>query len=148
MRTAVIPGEIIASGDDYLPGEGTEKRGKNIVALRYGLSEEVNKLVKIIPLSGVYHPRRGNVVIGKVENITFNGWVIDIGTYQSAFLPLSEVPKLGLPDPKNLPFSIKILLESALRNFDNYQITEADIRRIAGWSAMSAMVRANFIILW
>ncbi|MEK6898459.1 MAG: exosome complex RNA-binding protein Rrp4 [Nanoarchaeota archaeon] len=93
MRTAVIPGEIIASGDDYLPGEGTEKRGKNIVALRYGLSEEVNKLVKIIPLSGVYHPRRGNVVIGKVENITFNGWVIDIGTYQSAFLPLSEVPR-------------------------------------------------------
>lgn len=51
------------------------------------------------------------------------------------FLKLSEITKLGLPDPQGLPFSIKVLLESALRNFDNYQITETDIRRIAGWSA-------------
>ncbi len=92
-REIVIPGEVIVSGDDYLPGEGTEKRGKNIVALRFGLSEEQNKLIKIIPLSGVYQPRRGNVVIGKVENVTFNGWVIDIGTAESSFLPLTEVPR-------------------------------------------------------
>ncbi len=92
-RKPIIPGEIVASGDGYLPGEGTEKRGNDIVATRYGLVEESNKLVKIIPLSGVYLPRRGNVVIGKVENITFNGWVVDIKTPQAAFLPLSEFPK-------------------------------------------------------
>jgi len=92
-REVVIPGEVIVSGDDYLPGEGTEKKGKNIIALRFGLAEEQNKLIKIIPLSGVYQPRRGNVVIGKVENVTFNGWVIDIGTAENAFLPLTEVPR-------------------------------------------------------
>ena len=92
-RQVVIPGEVIASGDDYLPGEGTEKKGKNIVALRFGLAEEQNKLIKIIPLSGVYQPRRGNVVIGRVENVTFNGWVIDVGTAENAFLPLTEVPR-------------------------------------------------------
>jgi exosome complex component RRP4 len=92
MRKAVIPGEIIVSGDDFLPGEWTEKKGKDIVALRFGLSEESNNLVKIIPVSGVYQPRRGNVVIGKVELITFNGWVIDIGTPDNAFLSLTEVP--------------------------------------------------------
>ncbi|MBU2562369.1 MAG: exosome complex protein Rrp4 [Nanoarchaeota archaeon] len=92
-RQIVIPGEIIAKGEDFLPGDGTEKRGNEIIATRYGLSEEVNKLIKIIPLSGVYHPRRGNVVIGKVENITFNGWVIDIGAGENAFLSLNEVPR-------------------------------------------------------
>lgn len=92
-RKIVIPGEAIISGDDYLPGEGTMKKGKEIVSLKFGLSEEVNKLVKVIPLSGVYQPRRGNVVIGKVENLTFNGWVIDIGSSDSSFLPLTEVPK-------------------------------------------------------
>ena len=92
-REIVIPGEVIASGEDYLPGEGTEKRGKDIIALRYGLAEEQNRLIKIIPLSGVYYPRRGNVVIGKVGNLTFNGWVIDIDTSENAFLPLIEVPK-------------------------------------------------------
>jgi exosome complex component RRP4 len=92
-RTAVIPGEVIVEGEDYLPGEGTEKIEGKIISLRYGLAEELNKLVKVIPLSGIYEPRRGNVVIGKVEMVTFNGWVIDIGTAENAFLPLMEVPR-------------------------------------------------------
>ncbi|MEK6820039.1 MAG: exosome complex RNA-binding protein Rrp4, partial [Nanoarchaeota archaeon] len=89
----LIPGEVMESGESYLPGEGTEKIGDDIVAIRYGLAEESNKLVKVIPLSGVYSPRRGNIVIGKVENITFNGWVIDIGTAESSFLPIMETPR-------------------------------------------------------
>ncbi len=93
QRKIVIPGEVIVSGEDYLPGEGTEKRGENIVAIRYGLAEEQNKLIKVIPLSGVYEPRRGNVVIGRVENLTFNGWIIDIGSAVNGFLPILEVPK-------------------------------------------------------
>ncbi|MEK6917908.1 MAG: exosome complex RNA-binding protein Rrp4 [Nanoarchaeota archaeon] len=92
-RKVVIPGETIAKGHDFLPGECTEKRGDEIVAIRYGLAEEANKLVKVIPLSGTYVPRRGNVVIGKVENITFNGWVVDMGTAETSFISLMEVPR-------------------------------------------------------
>src|SRR3990172_5153502 len=92
-RKIVIPGEVIVSGDDFLPGEGTEKMGNDIVAVRYGLAEEANMLVKVIALSGIYNPRRGNVVIGKVENLTMNGWPIDIGTPEGAFLPVSETPR-------------------------------------------------------
>lgn len=92
-RNIVIPGEIIVSGDDYLPGEGTEKRGKDIHSMVFGLAEEINKLVRVIPLAGVYEPRRGNVVIGKVENLTFNGWIINIGSSIGGFLSLMEVPR-------------------------------------------------------
>ena len=91
-RKIVIPGEVIFEGEEYLPGEGTEKREDKIVAIKYGLAEESNKLVKVIALSGVYQPRRGNVVIGKVENLTFYGWQIDIDSAEGAFLPLQEVP--------------------------------------------------------
>ncbi len=93
QRKIVIPGEVIATGNDYLPGEGTEKRGTDIVSIKFGLAEESNRLVKVISLSGVYQPRRGNIVIGKIENVTFNGWVIDINAPESAFLSLSEVPR-------------------------------------------------------
>ncbi len=92
-REIVIPGEVVAKGGDYLPGEGTMKKGDEIVAIKFGLSEEQNNLIKVIPLSGVYQPRRGNIVIGKVENMTFNGWLIDIGTSGNGFLPVSEVPR-------------------------------------------------------
>ena len=92
-RKIIIPGETIVSGNNFLPGEGTEKSGEEILALKYGIVEESNGLVKVIPISGVYYPRRGNVVVGKVENVTFNGWVIDIGAPENAFLSLMEVPR-------------------------------------------------------
>ncbi|MBD3247252.1 RNA-binding protein [Candidatus Pacearchaeota archaeon] len=91
-RKVVVPGEVIAEGDK-LPGEGTKKKGKQIIAMRYGLADESAKLIKIIPLSGVYHPRRGNMVIGKVDELTFNGWRVDIDAAESAFLSLTEVPR-------------------------------------------------------
>lgn len=92
-RKIVIPGEVIIKGNDYLPGEGTEKNGEEIVALRYGLAEESNRLIKVISLSGVYQPRRGNVIIGKVENITYHGWVVDIDSAERTFLSVQEVPR-------------------------------------------------------
>jgi len=92
-REIVTPGETIVSGSDYLPGEGTRRDGDEIVAERFGLIEHSGKLIKVIPLSGVFIPRRGNVIIGQVSDISFNGWMTDINAPQSSFLPLSEVPR-------------------------------------------------------
>ncbi len=92
-RKIVTPGEIIEEGDSFLPGESTTKREGKIIAQKFGLAEVHNNLVKVIPLSGAYIPRRGNSVIGKVENLTHNGWIIDIGAPENAFLTVMEVPK-------------------------------------------------------
>lgn len=92
-RQIIIPGEKIVDSGDFLPGEGTEKRDGGIYALRFGLAETSDKLIRVIPLSGVYSPRRGNVVIGQVEEITFNGWIININAPENAFLSLMEVPR-------------------------------------------------------
>ncbi|PJE81243.1 hypothetical protein COU58_03350 [Candidatus Pacearchaeota archaeon CG10_big_fil_rev_8_21_14_0_10_32_42] len=105
-RTVVIPGETIFEGDDYLPGEYTEKRDGRIVSLRYGLAEEQNGLVKVIPLSGVYSPRRGNVVIGKIENITQNGWIVEVNSAENAFLSVNEVPRYVNKDAMEEVFKI------------------------------------------
>ena len=91
-REVVVPGEIIVQGDDFLPGDGTKKQEEGIMALRYGLADKSDNLVRVIPLSGPYNPRAGNVVIGKVVMLTEGGWVIDIGTPKTAFLSLTEVP--------------------------------------------------------
>src|SRR5947207_2332529 len=36
---------------------------------------------------------------------------------------------------EKLPFCIKVLLESCLRNLDNFQVNEQDVTRLAGWNA-------------
>jgi exosome complex component RRP4 len=92
-RKIVVPGEIIFSGEDILPGEGTIREGDNIIAGRYGLSEKVGRVVKIIPLSGAYIPRRNNVILGRVSDIMHSGWLVDIDTASNGFLPLAETPR-------------------------------------------------------
>ncbi len=52
-------------------------------------------------------------------------------TYTIYHLP--KLQKLGLGNPEKLPFSIKILLESALRNYDDYQVTFNDIQKLLNW---------------
>ena len=91
-RNLIIPGEVIAKGKEFLPGEWTEKRNDEIV-VRFGVAEEQDKLVKVIPISGPFQPRRGNAVIGQVVNIMSSGWFVDIDTPENAFLPVSEFPR-------------------------------------------------------
>jgi aconitate hydratase len=45
--------------------------------------------------------------------------------------------KLGV-DLAKLPFSIRVLLEAAIRTCDDYQVTQDDVRRLAQWQATGA----------
>lgn len=92
-RRVVIPGEVIVSGDDFIPNEGARREGKDIVASRFGLAEEAGKVIKVIAITGAFVPRRNNVVIGRVVNITMNGWLVDIDAANSGFIPIDESPR-------------------------------------------------------
>lgn len=91
-REIAIPGEVIVRGKDYLPGDGTRRESDDIIAERFGLTDISGRLVKLIPLSGIYMPRVGNVVVGRVVDVTFNGWLIDLKAPYPSFLSLSECP--------------------------------------------------------
>lgn len=51
---------------------------------------------------------------------------------------LQKLAEKGIGHIDKLPFSIKILLENALRNLDNFQVNEDAITNIAGWNAKAA----------
>ena len=51
----------------------------------------------------------------------------DVGIYKLDTLS-------GDGDLSSLPFSIRVLLESCLRNADGFEVTEEDVRRLAGWT--------------
>lgn len=92
-RKIVVPGELIAAGEDYLPGEGARREENKIVASRFGLAEEAGKVVRVISIFGAFIPRKNNVVIGRVTDITFNGWLVDIDSAVNSFLSIEEVPR-------------------------------------------------------
>ena len=51
------------------------------------------------------------------------------------FYSLPQLEKEGVGPVSKLPVSIRIVLESVLRNFDGNKITEEDVRAIANWKA-------------
>jgi aconitate hydratase len=57
---------------------------------------------------------------------------------EAAFYSLGSLEASGLGAISRLPFSIKVLLESVLRNCDGRLITEDDVKNLAAWSPTPA----------
>src|SRR5436190_11564345 len=57
-----------------------------------------------------------------------------------SFHSLPEVEKQGLGKVSRLPVSIRIILESLLRNLDGKRVREQDIRALASWQAIAERV--------
>lgn len=56
------------------------------------------------------------------------------------YYSLPALEKSGIGKISRLPVSIRIVLESVLRNYDNKKITEAHIRQLASWKPEAARV--------
>jgi len=89
-KQIVTPGDLIAEGE-YIAGENTYAEDKKIFASRTGLIEYDNKRVNVVALKAFYMPRAGDMVIGTVVEIGFNGWTIDINSPYQAFLRPADV---------------------------------------------------------
>ena len=89
-KQLVTPGEMLAEGE-YLPGENTYMEQNKIYASRIGLVDTDNKKVNVVALRAFYVPKIGDIVIGTVVEVGFNGWTIDIKSPYSALLRASDV---------------------------------------------------------
>ncbi len=59
----------------------------------------------------------------------------DTGSGAAGIYRLSKLEELGLTKIDALPFSIRVLLESLLRNCDGYVVSEEDVKNLANWTA-------------
>jgi len=60
---------------------------------------------------------------------------LQIGPDKVGIYRLSKLEDAGLTQINTLPYSIRVLLESLLRNCDDYQVTEQDVKNLSGWNA-------------
>src|SRR5947209_2760476 len=57
----------------------------------------------------------------------------DLATGKGQFYSLRKLEQAGVGDVSKLPVSIRIVLESVLRNIDGKKITDDDVRALANW---------------
>jgi exosome complex component RRP4 len=89
-RQVVTPGELVAEGD-YIPGENTYQEGNKLFASRIGLVDYENKKVNVVALKAFYVPKLGDIIIGTITEVGFNGWTVDINAPYLALLRASDV---------------------------------------------------------
>ncbi|MDY0166574.1 MAG: aconitate hydratase AcnA [Thermoguttaceae bacterium] len=61
--------------------------------------------------------------------------MFETGNGRAALYRLKRLEDAGLARIEELPYSIRVLLESVLRSCDGFQVTEADVKALAAWRA-------------
>lgn len=89
-RKIVTPGEVLAEGMDFLPGDGAYRSGSNIRAGVLGLSNVRDRLVGVIPLEGRYMPKTNDPVIAVITEVRYNNWGLDINSPYDATMMIGE----------------------------------------------------------
>jgi len=59
---------------------------------------------------------------------------LKVGDKEYVIYRLDALEKAGLTNLKQIPFSIRIVLEAALRQCNDREITQTDVKNIAGWT--------------
>ena len=86
-RKIVIPGDELGVGK---PGNGTYEEDEKIYSKIVGLADSYGDVQFVIPLNGIYNPRKGDGIIGRIEEVAFSKWIIDINSPYQAIMLLSE----------------------------------------------------------
>lgn len=90
-RTLVLPGEELPH-HGLQPGPGTYRVRGKIYASVLGLVSARPPEVRVIPLSGRYIPRAGDLVIGTVTDVQPTFWLLDIAAPRWAPLHMTGTP--------------------------------------------------------
>jgi len=89
-KQIVVPGEELAQGMDYLPSSGSYRDDNSIVSQVMGLVRIDGKVIKIIPLTGKYLPKRNDVIIAQVTDVAYSAWTLNTFSAYNAMLSLKE----------------------------------------------------------
>jgi aconitate hydratase A / 2-methylisocitrate dehydratase len=60
---------------------------------------------------------------------------LTVGSQEVTYFSLEALREQGVGHVEKLPYSIKVLLEAALRNVDGFIVTADDVAGLAGWNA-------------
>ncbi len=100
MYKVVVPGDYI-SEEAQRAGEGTYVEEGKVFAANYGIVSEKEE-IRVVALSGKYVPTKGDVVIGKITEISYPYWIADIASPYEGRLHINE---FGRPADRKIDFS-------------------------------------------
>lgn len=90
QRKVVLPGEQIEERKGRKLGSNVYPENDNVFSKVLGIPKINENEIYVIPLAGVYLPKIGDGIIGKILEVEISGWSVDINSPYIAFLHLAE----------------------------------------------------------
>ncbi|MFC1722704.1 exosome complex RNA-binding protein Rrp4 [Nanoarchaeota archaeon] len=130
QKEIVVPGEVLAEGMGFLPSYGTYREGDKILAARLGLVNIEGKVIKLVPLSGKYLPKRGDTIIGVVTEILMSGWRVDTNSAYSAVMNMKDASSEFIPKGADLTrfFGIGDYLIAKISNVTSQKLVDLTMK--------------------
>ena len=138
-RSIVIPGETLAEGMDYLPGDNTYREDDKIYSKILGLANVSGRVIRITPLGGPYVPKIGDKIIAKVTDITMSGWRAETNTAYMAMLNVKDATSRFIKKEEDLSqiiaigdYIIVIIINVTSQNLIDLTMREPGLHKITG----------------
>jgi exosome complex component RRP4 len=117
-KKLVIPGDLL-SDDAKQADEGTYVENGKVFSSVFGIASLKDR-IRVVPLSGKYIPRAGDMIIGVIKEIAFSNWIVDIRSPYEGLLHISEFPRriesADMPKYLNIGDSIMTLVRDVDAN--------------------------------
>ncbi len=143
-KSIVIPGETLAEGMDYLPGDNTYRDGEKVHSKALGLVQVAGRVIKITLLTGSYVPKIGDKIIGEVIDILLSGWRVDTGTAYSAVLNVKDATSRFIRKQEDLSRILAIgdyvvvkIVNVTSQNLIDISMREPGMHKISGGRIIS-----------
>ncbi|KEG07708.1 exosome complex exonuclease [Trypanosoma grayi] len=94
-KEVFLRGYSTYEGDRPNEAAALQEGGGEIMAAINGLVEVTDRVVSIKGMSSRYQAEIGDIVIGRVKEVSGNRWRVDIGAYQDSVMLLSNVTEPG-----------------------------------------------------
>ena len=100
-KQIVVPGDPI-DVPDHKPRNGVYKCGEQQYCSEYfGILQESEEYVDVVPFTGRYIPRKNDRIIGKIIEIGPSMWIVDINSTYTTLMHMNDVPwRVGPGDLK------------------------------------------------
>jgi exosome complex component RRP4 len=138
-RKIVLPGETLASGMDYVPGENTHRAEDKIYSKVLGLVNLSGRVIKITPLAGPYLPKIGDKIIVRIIDIAMSGWRVDTNTAYSAMLNVKDASTRYIKKGEDLSkilaiddFAIVVITNVTSQRLIDVGMRDPGLRKVEG----------------
>ncbi|MDK2372507.1 MAG: exosome complex RNA-binding protein Rrp4 [Candidatus Korarchaeota archaeon] len=117
-REVVVPGQPLAKGRFKLGRDVYRDESGIIRAKKLGLADIKEDTVSVVPLSGVYIPKEGDIVIGIISRISGSTIIVDIRSPYQGVIPIPRGRATERVDMRKYDLKLGDVILAKVKAFD------------------------------